>query len=122
MIALALGLVVLAAIAKAIMDLSSEGALPWNAAVWDKGKSWRRKWKNGDPELGERFPGSSTVFVFVTDGWHFSQFVFLNSLFGAFACFAPIGLVIGARVAFGLLFEVAYQKLDIANVIAKEGK
>lgn len=32
--------------------------------------SWRRKWKNGDKAQGERFPGSSTVFVGFTDAWH----------------------------------------------------
>ena len=32
--------------------------------------SWRNKWKNGDPSHGEKFPGSSTVFVCFTDGWH----------------------------------------------------
>lgn len=37
----------------------------WNPAV-----SWRNKWKDGDPAKGEAFPGSSTVFVFTTDGYH----------------------------------------------------
>ena len=32
--------------------------------------SWRNKWKNGDPAQGEAFPGSSTIFVSFTDGWH----------------------------------------------------
>ena len=39
---------------------------------WTK-DSWMNKWKNGNPKEGERFPGSSTVFVWVTDAWHFAN-------------------------------------------------
>lgn len=37
---------------------------------WDQSVSWRFKWKNGDRTQGERFPGSSTIFCWFTDGWH----------------------------------------------------
>ena len=37
---------------------------------WDPKKSWRNKWRNGDPSQGERFLGSSTVFVMFTDPYH----------------------------------------------------
>lgn len=37
---------------------------------WDPRESWRNKWKNGDPSQGERFLGSSTIFVGATDGYH----------------------------------------------------
>lgn len=43
--------------------------------------SWRNKWKNGKKEDGEKFLGSSTIFVFVTDAWHLMQFIQLNTLF-----------------------------------------
>jgi hypothetical protein len=75
-------LVVIAAASKAIQDkisfhfytsdFSSWGDW-WNPAV-----SWKFKWK---PEpllagkLVERFPGSSTVFAFTSDAWHFFQMV-----------------------------------------------
>lgn len=39
----------------------------------DKDRSWTRKWKNGDPEQGEAFFGSSTFLVFLTDGEHLFQ-------------------------------------------------
>lgn len=42
-----------------------KGSLFWNPAA-----SWRNKYKNGDPAQGPRFPGSTTIFVFLTDGWH----------------------------------------------------
>lgn len=43
--------------------------------------SWRNKWKNGDRDQGEKFLGSSTIFVFVTDAWHLLQSIQLNLLF-----------------------------------------
>jgi hypothetical protein len=39
---------------------------------WDNSVSWRNKWRNGDPEQGEAFLGSSTVFVWTTDALHLS--------------------------------------------------
>ncbi len=66
-------LVLVAAISNAFMDLSSEGVL---SGWWDKNTSWRNKWKLGEPANGPAFPGSTTIFVWVTDGWHLFQFVF----------------------------------------------
>ncbi len=40
----------------------------WNPAI-----SWKNKWKNDDPNQGERFFGSSTFLVCITDAWHFFQ-------------------------------------------------
>ena len=37
---------------------------------WDVKLSWRNKWKNGDPDQGERFLFSSSLLVWLTDGWH----------------------------------------------------
>ena len=48
---------------------------------WNPEKSWKLKWKNGDQGQGERFPGSSTIFVSLTDGWHFFQHLFLTFIF-----------------------------------------
>ncbi len=41
-----------------------------NSQFWQPDISWQNKWKNGDKQQGEKFPGSSTVFVSVSDGWH----------------------------------------------------
>lgn len=43
-----------------------------NDAFWYPHLSWRNKWKGGDPENWEQFPGSSSVFVATTDGYHAS--------------------------------------------------
>lgn len=40
------------------------------AQYWDPSISWKNKYQNGDPLQGERFPGSSSVFVFSTDAYH----------------------------------------------------
>jgi hypothetical protein len=33
--------------------------------------SWTRKWKNGNKNEGEKYLFSSSIFVWLTDGWHF---------------------------------------------------
>lgn len=38
-------------------------------------RSWWRKYKGLDATK-EAFPGSTTIFVFLTDGYHFCQFLF----------------------------------------------
>ena len=53
--------------------------------------SWRNKWRNGDPSQGEKFPGSSTVFVCFTDGWHLCNAINKTAIIGA------ICLKIGAK-------------------------
>lgn len=52
---------------------------------WDMKTSWQRKWKNGRIEQGERFLGSSTVFVAATDGYHLMRFIRGSGLLVAFA-------------------------------------
>jgi hypothetical protein len=41
-----------------------------NRNTWDPDRSWTNKWQGGDPELGEKFPLSSTSLVFLTDPYH----------------------------------------------------
>jgi len=42
---------------------------------WDPSVSWKSKWKDGDYIKGERFPLSSTMLVFLTDGWHLMKWI-----------------------------------------------
>jgi len=53
----------------------------------DPSVSWRNKYKNGDHKQGERFTGSTTIFVFTTDLWHLAQFFFLRFFFAAIICY-----------------------------------
>ena len=86
MITLLLISVIGSSLLKGFLDKSSENRFKNN--WWNKGKSWRNKWKattrpNGWKDLIldenknriEKFWGSSRWFVFVTDGWHLIQFV-----------------------------------------------
>lgn len=41
-----------------------------NDQWYDPSKSWRNKYKNGDPEQGRKFFGSTSFFVGVTDAYH----------------------------------------------------
>lgn len=70
--------------------LLGAGEMFWNPDI-----SWRNKWKNGDPGQGERFPGSSTVFVFLTDGWHMLQFLMLT--FFQLAIALPVVMLLRLR-------------------------
>jgi hypothetical protein len=77
----------IAAINKAIMDKlvfhyeKSIFSKFKNENWWDKTKSYKNKWKNGNQEDGERFWGSSRWFVSFTDAWHLHQKVFLTFIF-----------------------------------------
>ena len=41
-----------------------------NPNFWDPEISWRNKYKNGDYLQGPKFFGSTTIFVWTTDGYH----------------------------------------------------
>jgi len=77
---------VLAGIAKSFMDTSSEDRFEaftflgrrFRKEWLNKSTGWEFKWKLGEKMNGEAFPFSSTVLVFLTDGWHFFQFLFLT--------------------------------------------
>lgn len=82
--------------AKGKMDMSAKNAFKSN--WWNKSDSWINKYatklvsnhRKGFkhwyyfgfyyPKYQERFMYSTTIFVFLTDGWHFLQFIFLNTL------------------------------------------
>lgn len=57
----------------------SETGFPDGHTFFDPDTSWRGKWKNGAPDQGEAFPGSSTIFVWATDAWHLCQTIMLAS-------------------------------------------
>lgn len=76
-------LVCIAGISNAIMDilqhkfkLSIFYNSKFNELFWNPRKSWKNKWTWSNGALKEKFLGSSTVFVFVTDAWHLFQFIY----------------------------------------------
>ena len=48
---------------------------------WFAEDSWKNKYKNRDFNQGEKFFGSTTFLVFITDFWHFAQFMWINFIF-----------------------------------------
>ena len=79
---------ILAGFFNSIMDIIIH---KWNKSIFSKIKndkllqfinptlSWKNKWKNSDYKQGEKFIGSSTVFVMFTDLWHLCQFLMIVS-------------------------------------------
>jgi len=125
-------LIILSAIANSIGDKIQ---FHWSTSIfagrgWDHWAnpkiSWRRKWKWGseklDQPLGEAFPGSSTIFVSLTDLWHLAKSVQLTSLFLACVLWSPIidlqhgplEVVVNfalLRVLYGVTFEGFYSRV-----------
>lgn len=90
---------VLAGMCNAVMD---KIVFHWDDSVFKGSKldwwanpevSYKNKWKNNSNSSGgEKFPGSSTVFVWVTDLWHFAQ-SFMISFFVLAALFYGDGII-----------------------------
>jgi len=77
---------IIGAVSNAVMDkirfhYSSSIFKNFSDDWWNPSNSWRNKWKNGNPEEGERFWGSSRWFVRFTDAWHFFQGVMFTCFF-----------------------------------------
>ena len=107
----------------------------YNKLFWDPKLSWENKWKDSSARE-EKFPGSSTIFVFLTDAWHFFKFVkntsmFIALFFGTLATsfllsnvFVSLLLaVLVARVIYGLTFTLFFDKiLEGYDPFGKNGK
>jgi hypothetical protein len=121
-----------AAWAYCISQLQIQGKLKWGSGpasgfgYWEL-ISWRRKYARTNGLLDdapktwyyklfnlkykERFPGSATIFVALTDGYHLMQMVFLLCISAAIAIHYDrwfISLII-IRAAFGIVFTICYK-------------
>lgn len=117
---------ILAAISNAIMDnLAFKYKVSifknYNPNFWNATISWRNKYKNNNQLEGPAFFGSTTFFVFITDGWHLFQFLY-NSfltipLVLAFCYIYNLNWLIGIgiffilKILFGSIFEWFYSKI-----------
>jgi len=85
----------------------------------DPAMSWPNKWKNGSKSQGERFPGSSTVFVFVTDLWHLAKMLMLVAVMFAIVLYNPIVVWwidwFILYCSFTIPFEIFYSKVLIKS-------
>ena len=89
-----------------------------NQQFWNPKISWKNKWKNGGKDNGEKFPFSSTLFVFTTDAWHLAKF--FRNLCIVIAMFlfiyspanpTSIFYLILGRVLWGVVFEISFSRL-----------
>lgn len=85
---------ILAGVFNAIMDtlqfrFNTSIFKGWRDQFWNPELSWMNKWKGGDKKNGERFPLSSTVLVFTTDGWHLMKSGLIFSFAFAIVCYSP---------------------------------
>lgn len=127
-------LIILAAILNVIMDWSSEGKL---SGYWNKAEGWKYKYKGwvrtGNNKwtnkitntrywyyLGlfkttypERFPFSTTILVFLTDGWHLCQFLYNRTWQLAIVLLLnpphPLIMYLFIGAIYGMVFEFIYR-------------
>lgn len=126
MLYIGLFLIILSGVAEAIMDTlqfhydNSIFKRFKNQRFWYPGFSWMNKWKDGDPKNGERFLGSSTIFVALTDAWHLFKFIhnqtlFLGLFFLAISNLTLLEAIIyflTARIVFGIFFSLVYKYIS----------
>ncbi len=101
-------LLILSATVKAVMDHIRFGHFVYKGNWWNPDESWKLKWKNGDHLQGERFFGSSTFLVFLTDGWHFFQHLFLMFLFGSMVPLLGWIIPLIMYAGFTIIFQIIY--------------
>lgn len=70
--------------------MDRKGATRWGNQFWDNRIAWTNKWRKGDPAQGERFWGSSHIFVFLMDGWHTVKFIWILHLIVAILVYQPL--------------------------------
>lgn len=112
---------VLAVIAYTISQLIMHSKIRFKGNYWSN--DGRSKYKKGLPpapdnwyyrffkiKYKERFPGSATLFVSLTDGYHSSQMLFKGFLALTFGGFHFVTIVI--FVMFGIIFTLTYKLLS----------
>ena len=113
-------LIIIFGISKAICDISESGFADsklkrLNPQFWDKHKSWRNKWKGGVAANGEKFFGSSTFLVWITDAWHLFNALSYLSLFLSGVLLASMNVrIIFIPLVYLLsfsIFELSYRYL-----------
>ena len=81
--------------------------------------SWKNKWKNGDINQGEKFFGSSTFLVFLTDFWHFAKSLMILFYVLSVVMYKPIfnwyidSIIL--YLSFTITFEIFFSKILIKN-------
>lgn len=134
MIYLSLLLFMIAGVAYSIHESQVHGKLRWaknEYSYWGKSSwLWKYKWRDGMPlspiyapenlyykwfkiSYKERFPGSATILVGLTDGAHAMQFVYLLAFSASAAVLTPHPWIylVAFRVTIGITFTIFYRLL-----------
>ena len=124
MVIIGLILTILAGFSEAIMDtlqfhFYKSPFTKYNPQFWNPQLSWRNKYIKGDPSLGPKFLGSTTIFVSLTDGWYLFKlfrnfFLFVGLCLISIPCLNVIYVIIYfiiARILFGISFQLLFKKL-----------
>lgn len=113
--------IVMSAISESIMDKiqfhfdkSIFNSDKYNKLFWNPLESWKNKWN--EDMTKPKFFLSTTLFVFLTDAWHFFKFVKNTSIFIGLPLivmgqFNIIISVIIARIVYGLVFTLFFDKV-----------
>ena len=121
---IALILLIIAGIFNACMDVLS---FRWDTCIFSNFNelyfnptySWTNKWKFDDKgnKIGEKFFGSSTFLVFLTDFWHLCKFLMLVFISAAIVFYDPIvnwwADILIMYCAFTITFELFYSRILI---------
>lgn len=124
MVIIGLILTIFAGLSEAVMDtlqfhFYKSPFAKYNHQYWNPQLSWRNKYKKGDSSLGPKFPGSTTIFVSLTDGWHSFKllrnlFLFVGLCLIAIPCLNINYIIIyfiSARILYGISFQLLFKEL-----------
>jgi len=116
-------LLIFAGINNAIMDVLQ---FKFNGSIFkrDKRQTWvnpaissQNKWKYNEFGTGEKFFGSSTFLVFLTDLWHLAKFLMLFFIGAAVVFYQPLVNwwtdILIMYCSFTITFELFFSKIFI---------
>jgi len=117
MIVLSIILICISGIAKSICDTSestfkNSKLKSLSPFFWNKHTSSSNKWKNGNPSDGEKFIGSSTIFVFLTDAWHLFDLINIVMIFCSISLSYSVIFTGVLFVIRQISFEISYRFLN----------
>jgi hypothetical protein len=96
----------------------------WNRQWWDSRESWKNKYRNGDPNQGQAFPGSMGLLVWPTDAKHLFGGLYRVGMFGSGVTISigekrPVRYYLAQAVVSGLSFSAGFALVNNTNLIFK---
>lgn len=120
--------ILLSAYLKSVMDRLSDNKIgfpvkPGNKFFGYKSETWTNKYKNNDPNQGEKFLFSTTLLVSFTDLWHLIQSLYYFCIFVNFSIllnaqyslsiYSTICAYILMKISYSAVFEIFYSNFKI---------